>query len=43
MPRHTEERKQHMREVMIQRWREKRGESNNNTGDDKPIHGNADQ
>ena len=43
MPRHTEARKQHMREVMIQRWREKRGESNNNTGDDKPIHGNADQ
>lgn len=43
MPRHTEERKQHMREVMIQRWREKRGESNDNTGDDKPIHGNADQ
>lgn len=43
MPRHTEERKQHMREVMIQRWREKRGESNDNTCDDKPIHGNADQ
>ena len=43
MPRHTEQRKQHMREVMIQRWREKRGESNDNTGDDKPIHGNADQ
>ncbi len=42
MPRHTEERKQHMREVMIQRWREKRGKSNDNTGNDKPIHGNAD-
>ena len=43
MPGHTEQRKQHMREVMIQRWREKRGESNDDTGNDKPIHGNADQ
>ena len=39
MPRHTEQRKQHMREVMIRRWREKRGESNNDTCNDKPLHG----
>lgn len=39
----TEQRKQHMREVMIQKWREKCGESNDYTGDDKPVHGNADQ
>ena len=43
MPKHTEQRKQHMREVMIQKWREKCGESNDYTGDDKPVHGNADQ
>ena len=43
MPKHTEQRKQHMREVMIQKWREKRGESNDDTGDDQPVHGNADQ
>lgn len=43
MPKHTEQRHQHMREVMIQRWREKRGESNDDTGNDKPVHGNADQ
>ena len=33
----TEQRKQHMREVMIQKWREKCGESNDYTGDDKPV------
>lgn len=30
---------QDMREVMIRRWREKRGESNNDTCNDKPLHG----
>ena len=43
MPRHTEQRKQHMRKVMIQRWREKRGESNDDTGDNQSLHCNADQ
>ena len=38
MPKHTEERKQHMREVMIQKWRERHGESNNDTGNDNPVH-----
>lgn len=42
MPKHTEERKQHMREVMIQKWRERHGESNHDTGDDRPVHGGAD-
>lgn len=42
MPKHTEERKQHMREVMIQKWRERHGESNNDTGDDSPVHSSAD-
>lgn len=42
MPKHTEERKQHMREVMIQKWRERHGESNNDTGNDNPVHGSAD-
>lgn len=42
MPKHTEERKQHMREVMIQKWRERHGESHNDTGHDKPVHGGAD-
>lgn len=42
MPRHTEERKQHMREVMIQKWRERHGESYNDTGNDIPVHGYAD-
>lgn len=42
MPRHTEERKQHMREVMIQKWRERHGESYNDTGNDNPVHGYAD-
>lgn len=42
MPKHTEERKQHMREVMIQKWRERHGESNNDTGNDNPVHGSTD-
>ena len=32
-----------MRKVMIQRWREKRGESNDDTGDNQSLHCNADQ
>lgn len=42
MPKYTKERKQHMREVMIQKWRERHGESHNDTGNDNPVHGNAD-
>ena len=42
MPKHAEERKQHMREVMIQKWRERHGESYNDTGNDSPVHGSAD-
>lgn len=34
MPKHSEERKQHMREVMIEKWREKHGESNDHSGND---------
>ena len=42
MPKHSEERKQHMREVMIQKWRERHGESNDNSSDDQPVYGSAD-
>ena len=38
MPRHSEERKQHMREVMIEKWRERHGESNDHSGNDKSVH-----
>ena len=38
MPKHSEERKQHMREVMIQKWRERHGESNDNSGNNQPVH-----
>ena len=34
MPKHSEERKQHMREVMIEKWRERHGESNDHSGND---------
>ena len=42
MPKHSEKRKQHMREVMIQKWRERHGESNDHSGDDQPVYGSAD-
>ena len=42
MPKHSEERKQHMREVMIQKWRERHGESNDHSGNDQPVYGSAD-
>ena len=42
MPKHSEERKQHMRDVMIQKWRERHGESNDHSGDDQPIYGSTD-
>ena len=43
MPKHTEERKQHMREVMIQKWRERHGASNDHPGNNQPIYSNTDQ
>ena len=42
MPKHSEERKQHMREVMIEKWRERHGESNDHSGNDKSVHSCAD-
>ena len=42
MSKHSEERKQHMREVMIQKWRERHGKSNDHSGDDQPVYGSAD-
>ena len=42
MPRHSEDRKQHMREVMIEKWRERHGESNNHSGNAQPVHSCAD-
>lgn len=38
MPRHSEERKQHMREVMIEKWRERHGKSNDHSGNDQSLH-----
>ena len=38
MPRHSEERKQHMREVMIEKWREIHGKSNDHSGNDQSLH-----
>ena len=42
MPRHSEDRKQHMREVMIEKWRKRHGESNNHSGNAQPVHSCAD-
>ena len=42
MPKHSDERKQHMREVMIQKWRERHGESDNHSGNDQPVYGSTD-
>ena len=42
MPRHSEERKQHMREVMIEKWRERHGESKDHSGNNQSIHGSTD-
>lgn len=38
MPRHSEERKQHMREVMIEKWRERHGKSNDYSGNDQSVN-----
>ena len=42
MPKHSDERKQHMREVMIQKWRERHGESDDHSGNYQPVYGSAD-
>lgn len=42
MPGHSEERKQHMREVMIEKWRERHGESKDHSGNNQSIHSSAD-
>lgn len=42
MPKHSEERKQHMREVMIEKWRERHGESKDHSGNNQSIHGSTD-
>lgn len=42
MPRHTEERKEKMRQNMLEIWRKRRGESNDNSGNDQPVHSNTD-
>ena len=42
MLKHTEERKQHMREAMIEIWRERHGKSKDHSGNDQPIHSHAD-
>lgn len=43
MPKHTPERKAQMSKTMKEIWRRRHGEiSNNDSGDDQPIHGIAD-
>ena len=42
MPPHTEERKAEMSRKMKENWRKRRGESNDNTGNDQPVHSNTD-
>lgn len=42
MPRHTEERKAEMSRKMKENWRKRRGESDNHTGNDQPVHSNTD-
>lgn len=33
---------ENMREVMIQKWRERHGESDDHSGNDQPVYGSAD-
>lgn len=41
MPKHSDERKQHMREIMIQKWRERHAKSNYHTSDTDQIYSDA--
>lgn len=42
MPKHSEERKAHMSMKMKENWRKRRGESNDNSGNDQPVHSGTD-
>nr|DAV87616.1 MAG TPA: integrase [Caudoviricetes sp.] len=42
MPKHSEERKAHMSMKMKENWRKRRGESNDNSGNDQPVHSDTD-
>ena len=42
MPPHTEERKAEMSRKMKENWRKRRGESNDNSGNDQSVHSNTD-
>ncbi len=42
MPKHSEERKEHMRQKMIENWRKRRGKSNDHSGNDQPVHSDTD-
>ena len=42
MPPHSEERKAEMSRKMKENWRKRRGESNNDTGNNQPVHSNTD-
>ena len=42
MPKHSEERKEHMRQKMIENWRKRHGESNDHSGNDQPVHSDTD-
>lgn len=42
MPKHSEERKAHMSMKMKENWRKRRGESNDHSGNDQPVHSDAD-
>ena len=41
MSKQTEERKAHMSMKMKENWRKRRGESNDHSGNDQPVHSNA--
>ena len=41
MPKHSDERKQHMRDIMIQKWRERHAKSNYHTSDADQIYSDA--
>lgn len=42
MPPHSEERKAEMSRKMKENWRKRRGESNDNSGNNQPVHSNTD-
>ena len=42
MPPHSEKRKAEMSRKMKENWRKRRGESNDNSGNNQPVHSNTD-